>query len=462
MRLVSRRGLLRTGMAAGLIAASGMQAGAQARGGTLRLALGGARATDSWDARGPAGAFMKCIGHGAVFDCLTEIAANGQLTGELAESWEASPDAAVWTFNLRRGVRFHNGAPFTADDVIASLALHSGGASPAAPLVASIMQMNRLGDHQVAFVLEAPQADFPFLMADYHLQIYPHGDIAGAMAAGIGTGLYRVDDFVPGQRALLSRVEGHYKDGGAGWFDSVDVVALNDDAARMAALSEGRVDAASGVPPQMVAQIAAKRGLAVSEVAGNRHWSLVAKRPALQQALKHAVNRAQMLDEMLLGHGAVANDHPIGPANQYYDPQIAQASYDPDKARALLRGAGLGQAEAEGFVAAASGGDGAPWHRALWSGRPTEDWMFALGYQTDWQDAQFQSLLKAARSEFDSDLRGAMYSQMQALMAVQGSLVAPLYASYLHAHSTKLAHGEVVGNVYEMDSARMIERWWFA
>ncbi|MBL4812000.1 MAG: ABC transporter substrate-binding protein [Rhodobacteraceae bacterium] len=415
---------------------------------------------------------MKCIGHGAVFDCLTEIAANGQLTGELAESWEASPDAAVWTFNLRRDVRFHNGAPFTADDVIASLALHSGNASPAAPLVAPILQMKRLGDHQVAFVLEAPQADFPFLMADYHLQIYPHGDIAGAMAAGIGTGLYRVDDFVPGQRALLARVDGHYKDGGAGWFDSVEVIALNDDKARMAALSEGRIDAVSGVPPQMVAQLATKRGLAVSEVVGNRHWSLVATNPALQQALKHAVNRPQMLDALLLGHGAVANDHPIGPANQYYDPQIAQANYDPDKARVLLRGAGLGQAEVEQFISAASGGDGivsaasasdgAPWHRALWSGRPTEDWMFALGYQASWQDARFQSLLRAARSEFDSDLRGAMYSEMQGLMAADGRLVAPLYATYLQAHTTKLAHGEVVGNVYEMDSARLIERWWFA
>ena len=67
---------------------------------------------------------MQMLGHGMVFDCLTEVATDGALQGELAESWETSDDAKVWTFKLRKGVEFHNGKSFVADDVIASLQHH--------------------------------------------------------------------------------------------------------------------------------------------------------------------------------------------------------------------------------------------------------------------------------------------------------------------------------------------------
>jgi peptide/nickel transport system substrate-binding protein len=123
MSRFTRRGLLKTGAAAGVLAATGAYAGSHAapkRGGTLRLGIPGANTSDSWDARTHSDIFMQMAGHGTVFECLTMVAANGELVGELAESWEASPDAITWTFNLRQGVTFHNGKPFGADDVIAS------------------------------------------------------------------------------------------------------------------------------------------------------------------------------------------------------------------------------------------------------------------------------------------------------------------------------------------------------
>ena len=77
------------------------------RGDKLRIGMGG-----------QADSYMIMLGHGTVFDCLTEVAADGSLRGELAESWEASADAKTWTFNLRKGVTFHNGKEFDADDAI--------------------------------------------------------------------------------------------------------------------------------------------------------------------------------------------------------------------------------------------------------------------------------------------------------------------------------------------------------
>src|SRR5690606_941474 len=134
MTRISRRGLLRSGAAAGVLAATGMPVFAQAKkGGRLRMGLNGANTSDSWDGRTHSDAFMINCAHGAVFDCLTEVSPSGQLIGELAESWEATPDAKTWTFNLRKGVTFHNGKAFGADDVLESLALHvAEGAKSAA------------------------------------------------------------------------------------------------------------------------------------------------------------------------------------------------------------------------------------------------------------------------------------------------------------------------------------------
>jgi peptide/nickel transport system substrate-binding protein len=103
------------------------------------------------------------MGHGTVFDCLTEVTASGELVGELAESWEASSDAKTWTFNLRKGVTFHNGKSFGADDVIASLNMHTeeGAKSAAKPIVAAISEMKKMNDHQIQFTLSAGNADFP-------------------------------------------------------------------------------------------------------------------------------------------------------------------------------------------------------------------------------------------------------------------------------------------------------------
>ena len=112
MHGISRRGLLKTGAAAGVLGLTGMPLRAQTRGGKLTAGLSGANTSDSWDGRTHSDLFMIASAQGAVFDSLTEVGADGTLKGELAESWEASADAKVWTFNLRQGVTFHNGKSF--------------------------------------------------------------------------------------------------------------------------------------------------------------------------------------------------------------------------------------------------------------------------------------------------------------------------------------------------------------
>ena len=514
MTRISRRGLLKSGAAAGVLAATGLPLRAQEakRGGRFVAGLSGANTSDSWDGRTHADLFMIASAQGAVFDSLTEVAADGSLIGELATDWEASPDAKVWTFNLRQGVTFHNGKAFGADDVIASLQMHvaEGAKSGAQPLVAPITEMKKITDHQVQFTLEAGNADFPYLMSDYHLLIYPAGQIEEAIAQGIGTGIYRVKAFDPGVRFVGERVESHYKDGKAGWFDEIEYIAINDNTARMNALLTGQVDAINRIDFKTEALLKANPNVRIQEVTGNQHYTfpmLTDVAPFndmnVRKALKHGINRQELVDKVLLGHGQVGNDSPIGPANQYMA-DLDPIPYDPDKSKFYLKQAGLdsinvdlsaSNAAFEGAVdaaqlyqaSAASGGininvvqepaDGywsnvwlkKSWCACYWSGRATEDWMFSSAYakgvpwnDTHWDHPRFQELLVSARAELDSNTRRQQYGEMQTILRDEGGVIIPMFANWVQAVSNKIATSDTVGNLWQMDNSRMAERWWTA
>ena len=236
---IDRRALFASGAAAALLAATGVSAQASpTRGGRLRVALSGAARTDRFDSTQDHGLFMHVAMVGAVFDTLTEVAADGTLRGELATAWQGSPDALSWVLDIREDVDFHDGTHLTAQDVIASLMLHSDG------FLQDVAELTALEPHRVRVTLKAGDPDFPYRLSDPRLVIYPHENMAIAMQKGIGTGLYRVHRFQPGRQFLGHRVEKHYKDGLAGWFDTVELVALSADAVRAEALRDHFVDAA--------------------------------------------------------------------------------------------------------------------------------------------------------------------------------------------------------------------------
>lgn len=79
-----------------------------------------------------------------------------------------------------------------------------------------------------------------------------------------------------------------------------------------------------------------------------------------------------------------------------------------------------------------------------------------------WESARFQELLLSARAELDSDKRRDQYTEMQMLCSEVGGVIVPMYANTVDANSTKLAHGPDLGNLWQMDSSRISERWWFA
>ena len=225
MTRMDRRALFTSGAAAALLVASGLSAATPRAGGRLRLAL--SHDGDSFDA----------VTRGALFDTLTEVAPNGVLRGELATDWQGSSDARSWEFELRPDAAFHDGTRFGALDVIASLAAQGRFSDT------RILRSEALNHTRVRFELSAPDPDLPYLLADPSLVIRPKGPQTQD-GLPVGTGLYRATRLQPGRHFLGRRVDRHYKDGQAGWFDSLEITVIPDPAVRAEALRDGFVDVA--------------------------------------------------------------------------------------------------------------------------------------------------------------------------------------------------------------------------
>jgi len=255
----------------------------------------------------------------------------------------------------------------------------------------------------------------------------------------------------------------------------------------------------------------ANPNIEIFEVTGNMHYTfpmLTNQAPFddinVRKALKYGLDRQEMVDKILQGHGMVGNDHPIGPANQYLATDIPQLEFDGDKAKFYMKEAGLtelsvdlsasdaafnGAVDASQLYQASAKNAGINinvvqepadgywsnvwlkkgWCACYWSGRATEDWMFSTAYEsgvpwndTHWENARFQELLLTARAELDSNKRREQYTEMQMLLSQEGGTIIPMFANTVDAASTKLAHGPDIGNIWQMDSSRLTERWWFA
>ena len=207
---ISRRALIGSGAVASAFAVSGVPAGATPRrGGALRIATPDSEIFD------------RLIAPGAAFDCLTEIAGDGALRGELAENWSADAGGLGWKFTLRADARFHDGRPVEAADAAAVLRARIAEGHPALAHVSRVLC--GADGRQIAVRLTEPDPQFPLKLADPALVIRPRDGRTGA-----GSGLYRVVEEGPGRRVRLTRVDGHPRDARGGWFDRLEIIGLDD------------------------------------------------------------------------------------------------------------------------------------------------------------------------------------------------------------------------------------------
>lgn len=328
--MINRRRFLKdTAIATGLVTLASAYPvwSAPVSGGHLVVGTPGGGAGDSLDPTKLTSAGHGIMGY-ALGNCLTEIEKDGELVGELAESWESSTDAKVWTFNLRKGVVFHDGKPMTSADVIYSLNLHRGedSTSGAKGLLTNIADIQADGPDRIVVSLSEGNADLPYVMADFHLLIVSEG--AQDFTQPVFTGPYVLDEFIPGEKMSGTRNPNYWKDDRA-HVETVEILFVEDTTARISGLVTGEIHVAGRVDPQSAALIDSTPGVRVENhpAAGHRPLLMMCDRPPfdnldLRLAVKYAMDREQILETAMAGFGTVANDHPIPPTDPFYSADI--------------------------------------------------------------------------------------------------------------------------------------------
>jgi peptide/nickel transport system substrate-binding protein len=478
------------------------------RGGRLRIGCGDSSTTDSLHPYAAGNASIHLL-KGQVFNSLTEIQPDNTVGPSIAESWDVEPGAKIWNFKIRKGVEFHNGKTVTPEDVIASLDFHRApdSKSVARLLARQIDEMKIDGDY-VKFTLHNGNADFPYVLADSHLAVLPAGKTDFEKV--VGTGGYSLVEFQPGVRALAKRHSNYFRSGQAAWFDEVETISINDLNARLNALLSGQVDVINRLDPKLVDRIKGSSALQVVTVSGDLHYVLAMKADAspfdnndLRLACKYALDREQIVKQLLRGYGSVGNDHPISRRNAYFAKDLPQREYDPDKAKFHLNKAGFDNVKIP-FTIAPNVFSGAldlvqlyqqsaakvginmdiervsddsfwgsiwkkkTWTAAYWSGRPTPDGIFSVAWASSapsndslWKNEQFDKILIEARTEIDQQKRRQLYYELQRIANVDGGTAVPVFADHIMAATSKLAYGKVGGD-REFDGAKIATRWWFA
>ncbi len=484
------------------------EASAPKKGGRFRAGVSGFSTSDSLDP-----ATLNDLGNAMINwqlrNNLVETDHLGRAVPELAETIEPSPDAAKWVFRLRKGIEFHNGKTLEAEDVIWSVNHHRGkeSKSGAKALLDQIGDIRANGKNTVIFKLKGRNADFPYILSDYHLSISPAGTGKTDWNKGIGTGGYLLKDFEPGVRAFTVRNPNYWKQGRA-HFDEVETLGISDVNARTNALKTGRIDWMNRCDLKTVHLLKSAPGIRIIRVAGMRHFTMpmLTDLPPynnndVRLALKHAIDRDQILKLVFRGYGTPGNDHPIAPGQRFYAADLPQRRYDPDKARFLMKKAGLQNhtfklhtSTFNGFTdhallykqhAARAGisidlvhepADGywanvwmkKPWASCTWNGRVTADAMLSVAYKSGapWNDTHFQNehldrLIMEARSELDENRRREMYRECQKILRDQGGVIVYAFKDHVEAASDKVRYGNLAGN-FDGDGYKAAERWWFS
>ena len=282
-----------------------------------------------------------------VFETLTKVNSDGSVSPLLAESWEVSPDLRTYTFKLRRGVKFQNGEDFNAAAVKFSFDRAGGekstnkdkrtfaNASTVAVDESTVVVINNEIDPDLLFLLGQATA----------IIVEPKSADTNATKP-VGTGPYKLENWAKGSSLVLGKWDG-YRNAGAIKIRKASFRFISDPAAQIAALMAGDVDAFARVTSKALAQFKANPKFQV-QLNGSRAKTILAinnrKKPfddvRVRRAIAAAIDRKAIIDGSFDGLGAPIGSHYVPGAFGYID-TTAVNPHNPDKARALLKEAGV-------------------------------------------------------------------------------------------------------------------------
>lgn len=498
---ISRRTLLGAGGAAALALglgacssgntagsfSSGAASGPARKGGVLRIARPPASSGELLD---PASSLSAYEYLGALYNRLVRRGASGETVADLATRWEPNADATQWTFQLRQGVTFHNGKPFTSADAAYTIKhiLDPDTSSPQAGVLSIVdpAAITTPDDHTLVVGLKTPHAEFPSLLTHYNCYVIPDGSAGSIGKTGIGTGPFALKSFTPAAEGEVTANPDYF--GGRPTLDGIVFSAIADVQARVNALLAKQVDLLAQTPLDHANAKAVQAGAdaTVTEIENaqiNVLPMLTTAAPfsdvRVRQAFKLAYDPASVLTVAAQNYGTVAHDNPVVPDDPYYADYAVES--DPDKARWLLKQAGAENLRLDLYTSNYQSGftplalafkasvaragitldiKNAPsdsYYTKVWMKRPlcVSYWYTGRGIdqllneyfgsgssynETAWKDSTMDDMLGAARREVDETKRKQLYQDAQKYVVDNSGLLVPFFGSRLTGLSKQVVN----------------------
>jgi peptide/nickel transport system substrate-binding protein len=290
-----------------------------------------------------------------IYDALIRMGEDGKPVPSLAASWE-NLDENTWQLKLREGVTFHNGEKFDANAVKFSLddMLNPDNGFGYIRFLGPIAEVTVVDDYTINIITGSPSATLiPDLIGVLIRppKYFEEVGREGFAAAPIGTGPYKLVEFIPEESTTLTRYDDHW--GGAYSIETIVLKEVPEQSVRMAALEAGEVDIADDIQVDQVQRLT-DAGFEIEAVALSVNITALISSPAqreqypmltdlrVRQALNYAVNKQELSDAIAGGYGRPSITGFVGPDGFGYVPGWTAYEYDLDKAQQLLDDAGYG------------------------------------------------------------------------------------------------------------------------
>ena len=285
------------------------------------------------------------------FLCMDE--ADLHLSPLLAESWAPNDKGNVWTFKLRKGVKFHTGAEMKADDVVASIdrLADPANSSNALSVFSGVLSKGgsrKVDDYTVEFHLDAPNGNFPYLVSsdNYNAVILPANYASDFEKNFIGTGPFKLEKYTPKVGASFVRNEDYW--GTKALPARVEFSFFDDIQPQILALQGGQVDVVNQLPVLASAGLMADPSIVISGQKSATHHQLHMrndmdpfKDPRVRRAVALSIDRNKLTKGLMRGRADAGNDSPFAPVYPSTDTSVAQRQQDLTQAKQLLEAAGI-------------------------------------------------------------------------------------------------------------------------
>jgi peptide/nickel transport system substrate-binding protein len=288
-----------------------------------------------------------------IFSGLTDINERGEIVPSLAREWDVSEDGLVYTFYLRRDVVWHDGEPFTADDVLFTVESIQDEDYQGPPELAELwrtVEADAINDFTLTFTLQAPLATFldfttigvlpQHVLADVPASELPRDQFS---VRPVGTGMFQVGE-VSGDYVILDANPDYFGD--KPLLSKIEFKFYPDYQSVLAAYQQGEVEGISEVLPEDLPSVRKEEylNLYTARLSGYTLIFLnldlpIFEQKEVRQALLYGIDRQRIIDQILDGQGIVASS-PIMPDSWAYSPDVVQYDYDPRRASELLTEAG--------------------------------------------------------------------------------------------------------------------------